>query len=248
MKTAIAITACLMCCSCAVFRQQPDWTDRWPTEPTSAWQRTVDVAFSNAPLPRVIAELEEMANAQPGPKISLALGQLPSGPWDEYPHPLITFSATNVPVVEAFRIVGDITNHRAMFRGLEGVLAEHCHGHHEMTVFLTGRCVDAATGNPVKSLSITRYFEEIKPKESGEYLRPVRVEGTTEFVRCDGKNYLMEMEPFPQDIRFVVTAPGYQPQEFVISTHNPPPPPGACRSVEPNQISYQLLARVARRG
>jgi hypothetical protein len=217
MKTAIAIIACLTCCSCAVFRSQSDWTDRWPTEPTSPWQRTVDVAFSNAPLPRVIAELEATANAEDGPRLSLALGQIRSGPWDESPHPTITFTATGITVVEAFLIVGDITNHRAMFRGLDGILAEHYHGHGEMTVFLTGRCVDAATGRPIETLSVSRNFDEIKPKTSGEFLHPFRVEGTTEFVWCDGKNYLMKTEPLPQDIRVVVTAPGYQPQEMVLS-------------------------------
>lgn len=219
MKTAITILACITCCSCAVLRQS-DWTDRWPTDPASPWNRTVNLSFSNAPLPQVIAKIEVLANAQPGPKLSLGLGQLPDGPWDENVAPRITFNADQVSVVEAFRIVGDITNHRAMFRGLHGILAEHSHGHHEMTIFLTGRCADAATGKPVDSLSITRHFEEIKPKKSGEFLHPVRVEGTTEYVRCDGRSYLMKTEPMQQTIHFVVTSPGYLPQEFTISTHD----------------------------
>lgn len=219
MRAAIAITICIMSCSCAVLRPQPEWTVRWPTDLTSPWNRTVDVAFSNATLPQVVAQLEGLANAQSGPKLSLGLGRLSSGPWDQDAFPLITFTATNVPVVEVFRIIGDVANCRAMFRGLDGILAEHCHGHHQMTIFLTGRCVDAATGKPIKSLSISRYFDKIKAKESGEFLHPIHVEGTTEFVRCDGKNYLMKTEPFPQDVRFVITSPGYQPQEFVISTY-----------------------------
>jgi len=200
------------------MRPQPEWTDQWPTDPTSPWNRKVDLSLSKVSLPQAVAELEQLANAQPGPKLSLGLGQLPSGPWNQDVFPLITFAAINVPVVEAFRIIGDVANYRAMFRGSDGILAEHCHAHHEMTIFLTGRCVDAASDEPIKSLSISMNFEEIKAKETGEFLHPIQIEGTTEFVRCDGKNYRMKTEPLPQDIRFVVTAPGYQPQQFSIST------------------------------
>lgn len=217
MKTGIIIIACIICCSCAVLHPQSEWTDHCPTDPQSPWQRTVDVAFSNAPLPQVVSRLQELANAQSGPKLSLGLGTLPSGPWGQSTS-LITFNATNVPVAEAFRIIGDVANYWAMFRGHEGILAEHCHGHRKVTLFLSGRCLDAATGEPIKSLSISREFDVIGVEPSGQYLHPVTVEGTTDFVRCDGNNYMMKTEIFPQDIRFVVTSPGYQPQEFVIST------------------------------
>jgi hypothetical protein len=87
-------------------------------------------------------------------------------------------------------------------------------------IALTGRCVDATTGKPIEEAYVSRDFEELKINESGAFLYSTPVLGVTHFLSLDNKNYLLDQKLLPRDYRFVVTAPGYQPKEFVISPHD----------------------------
>ena len=222
-RTATLLLCCVLMCSCAVLRDQSEWTHFTPTDPESPWNRVVDVSFRDTPLPNVIAELERLANDQPGPKISLGLGHLPSRPRSQQKveSKTISFVATSVTVQEAFRIIGDVADgYLAVFRGLDGVLARHVHGDGEISIFLTGRCVDATTGELIPKPSISREFQRLRTKKSGELMHSVSVWGTANFVRINGRSYRLDAKPKPQDVRFVVTAPGYAPHEFVLSLHD----------------------------
>ena len=206
-------------CSCTAVKQ-PRWSGIYPTETASPWNRLVDLSYSNTPVETAIADLESRANAFPGTSLELSVGRLPTGPWDEERASSvpITFSAKQIPVQEAFRIIAQVSGYHALFNENRGVLAPYTHGHGEITVFLTGRCIDAATGEPIQGASLSQHFEKLDVRKAGAYIHPITVEGITMIRHIDEQNSMIESKPMSRDYHFVITAPGYQPHVFIIST------------------------------
>ncbi|MEI8122823.1 MAG: hypothetical protein WCI20_12300 [bacterium] len=195
-----------------------DWTLICPQGPTSPWCRTVDLKFTNTPLPELVAGLEKLANAQPGPKLTLQLCGLYTNQWVGNAPFCMGFTATNITVLNAFTIIGEVSGYKPMFRGHAGILArpirEGCKG----DLSITGRCVDGMTGRPVQRFSVVRSSVDLEMKGSGEYQHEVQVPGSFELKKTGDGSYTVKAKPKPQKIRFVVQAPGYEPLEFVLPT------------------------------
>jgi hypothetical protein len=212
--------------SCSSLHER--WSFLPDSCPESPWARQISVAFSNAPLPSVAAEIEALANALPGREVTIRLLVLPSDSPDTASQLRVTLAASDITVGEALRIVAEVKTYGVVFKGGEAVVAPSGHADGSVLVTLQGSCKGPGIGDRIQRLSLictraammfddeptTTSVLDIVPNREGRYSALLRVSGYSNYVPVDTDPRTVSpslSHPNPQKMRILAVAEGHYP-------------------------------------
>jgi hypothetical protein len=146
-------TVCLLCLLLNSCRSVPrrTWSIDQPLSESQSWDQLMPpLAFSNAPLDKVVSSLQEQSHG-----VQITLAQLPAIWKPDLQR--VTFSGNGLRLFEALRIVASVSNRGVLYKGTRAVLAHRSHGDGCVVhIRLVGRCTDGTTKQPMKAFMLKR--------------------------------------------------------------------------------------------
>lgn len=206
------------------------WTTHPPRSKDSPWAQIMPpFAFSNAPLPSVLAELQRLALCAGGPEVVLRIStdDEVSSRVDECPR--VTISAERVSLEETIRIIGQVTSQAVVFNQNVAVFTPLGHGDGQTDVVLQGRCRSKTTATPVSALTLictrvamsfdngpTTSIHGVHTDNNGRFQLSLPVSSWSDIAVVDGKYHVFDNHPRPQRIEIIAVAEGYYSARLAV--------------------------------
>ena len=216
---AVAVTS-LLAVSC-VLSDRAQWSIHKPKDDLDVWHAPITISMSHVSPETALRIVESNVLFQTGNQIRLSYGELPEPFNDEAPSlGTISFAASNIAPCDVVRIIADTQSCGALFRGKTSVLAPSLHGDGHVSIELTGRCVDAITGERVPYIDLVGKCQRVITDKTGGYRVRLEVEGYYENYHVDAKTCFRESHPEEKEVTLMASAPNYASQMFAIQLHS----------------------------
>jgi hypothetical protein len=212
--------------------------NHWAREPSKAkdspWARMIPkVEFSGASLTNAVALIQDLANAQGRPEITLHIAKVFTT--SEFGETLDDLNESRtmalelkyVNVRDVLRTVGALADHDVFFKGNEAVLAPRILDNRLVSITIEGHCRTHATGAGVGKLAIictwlnatlsgeatVTSIHEIETRHDGAFTLSIPVPGYVYFVV---PYYSLPGHPKPQRIAMIAIADDHYPVRFAV--------------------------------